>query len=147
MQNLILVALLICMLGAACEDDRQDRKTITIMTGKACGWCGGADSLRITSSKTVYEYRNGCDPTKNKTITETTPEERWDDLITSLNWYDFKDVEVNTCALCADGCDTWILIQIGADSHRIQFTDNSPEVEPIRTFVEKLKAVHEKFRE
>lgn len=116
------------------------------MTGIACGWCSSPDSLAVTSLNTSYEFKGACGE-PDKSITERTQSEVWKDLRTSLNWNDFKAIDVNTCALCADGCDTWIRIQNGAESHYIRFTDSSTEIEPIRGFVDKLKALHDEFRQ
>lgn len=146
MRPLILSILIILCFGAACEDDTNDSRKLIIMTGKLCGWCSGIDSLAISSLKSVYEFTGACGE-PNKSIIESTRVERWRDLRTSLNWNDFKKVNVNTCALCADGCDTWIRIQNGAESHYIRFTESSPETEPISIFVEKLKVLHEEFRQ
>lgn len=146
MRTLVSIVVLLCLLGSTCEDDKNNTH-IVIKTSKACGWCGGVDSLAITSVKSIYKFTNPCDATKNKEQNEQTAREEWADLISSLNWNEFKNVHVNTCALCADGCDTWISIQNGFQSHEIRFTDNSTEIESIRTFVEKLKVVHDRFRQ
>lgn len=145
MKIIVAIFVLFCFLGSSCEDDKNSPHII-IKTGKECGWCGGADSLVVTSIKSIYEFRSSCDETKNKQLEERTEREEWKDLISSLNWNEFKKINVNTCALCADGCDTWISIQNGLQTHEIRFTDNAPEIEPIKTFVEKLKVLHEEFR-
>jgi hypothetical protein len=142
----LIVCCFISFFGSSCEDDKNDSRNLIIFTGKECGWCGGADSLAITSLKSVYEF-SSCDKAKDKEITEITRREEWKDLLSSLNWNDFKKVNVNTCALCADGCDTWIVVKNGSDSHRIKFTPSSHEIEPIIIFVEKLRAIHERYRQ
>jgi hypothetical protein len=138
---------LFCFIGASCDDDKNEGSHIIIKTGKACGWCAGADSLVVTSVKSIYQFTHGCDETKNKEKIESTARAAWTELVSSLKWNEFKKVNVNTCALCADGCDIWISIQNGVETHEIRFTDNSPEIEPVRTFVEKLKAFHDEFRQ
>jgi hypothetical protein len=146
MRSSILSALIIICFSSACEDDKNDSRGLMIMTGISCGWCAGEDSLAITSLKSIYEFKGACDE-PNKSITEHTQSEVWRELRTSLNWDDFKAIDVNTCALCADGCDTWIRIQNGAESHYIRFTYSSPEIETIAAFVNKLKAIHQEFRQ
>jgi hypothetical protein len=143
MRIVLSIIALFCVLGSSCEEDKNNPHII-IKTGKECGWCGGADSLTLTSKKSIYQFRN-CDETKNKQ--DETALEEWSELLLSLNWNEFTKVNVNTCALCADGCDTWICIQNGLRTHEIRFTENSPEIEPIRPFVEKLKVMHERFRQ
>jgi hypothetical protein len=146
MRLLILSVLILLFFGASCDDDTNDSRSIIIMTGKACGWCAGADSLMISNDKIRYEFSGVCGK-PNKSITENTQPEEWRELRASLNWDEFKKVNVNTCALCADGCDTWIRILNGGDSHYIRFTSSSPEIEPIKVFVDKLKALHQAFQQ
>ena len=146
MRPLILSIFVISCFGVSCQDDKDDSRKLFIMTGKLCGWCSGGDSLAIASLKSVYEFTGACGE-PDKSIIENTQVEQWRDLRTSLNWNDFKNVNVNTCAVCADGCDTWIRIHNGSESHYIRFTESSPETEPISIFVEKLKTLHEKFRQ
>jgi hypothetical protein len=146
MKIVISIIVLFCFLGSSCEDDKTGPHII-IKTGKECGWCAGADSLVITKIKSIYQFTAACDETNNREREEETARQEWTELMSSLNWNEFEKVNVNTCALCADGCDTWIFIQNGLQTHKIRFTDNSPEIEPIRSFVEKLKVVHERFRQ
>jgi hypothetical protein len=145
MRVTIVVIILFCMMGFSCEDDKKS-PLIVIKTGMECGWCGGADSLVITKQTSFYEFVNPCDATKNKKTEESTSRSEWSDLLGSLNWDEFTKVNVNTCALCADGCDTWIFIQNGHITHQIRFTESSSEIDPIRIFVDKLEAIHEEFR-
>lgn len=146
MRSSILSALIIICITTACDDDKNDSRGLVIMTGIACGWCSSPDSLAVTAQKSFYELKGVCGE-PNKSITEQTRTEVWRELRASLKWDDFKAIDVNTCALCADGCDTWIRIQNGAESHYIRFTDSSPEIEPIAVFVNKLKALQQEFRE
>lgn len=146
MRQSILSFLLVLCLGTACEDDKNDSRKLLIMTGKVCGWCGGSDSLAINSHNLVYEFRGECG-SPDKSIAEVTQSEEWRELRSALNWEAFKKIDVNTCALCADGCDTWIRIQNGVESHYIRFTESSSETEPISIFAEKLKALHDEYRQ
>jgi hypothetical protein len=145
MRPLALGTLLLIFTAAAC-DDTSDGRTLTIMTGTMCGWCGGSDSLALNGLKAVYEFEGVCN-NPDKSITETIQTEAWRDLVASLNWKDFKNVNVSTCAICSDGCDTWIRILNGTESHYIRFTDNSPEIGPITSFVNNLKMLHNEFRQ
>ena len=144
MRLLFSMTILICLIGTSCEED--DRVNIVIKTGRDCGWCGGSDSLVITKFTSRYEFYSNCDVPGNKERDAITNREEWNELLSRLNWDDFKEINVNTCARCADGCDTWIFIEKNDEIHRIQFTENSPEIEPIQAFVERLAAVHEEFR-
>jgi hypothetical protein len=144
MRFIASITILLVLTGLSCEDDGDDSHLV-IKTGKACGWCAGADSLVMTRTHLNYEFA-ACDESKNKNIDESTNHEEWRKLLRSLDWNAFKRVDVNTCALCADGCDTWIVVENNKESHQIRFTENSPEIEPVRAFVEKVRALHEKYR-
>jgi hypothetical protein len=144
MRILMPLAILLCLFGTSCEDEDNDE--IVIKTGRECGWCVGYDSLVITEFSSNYKFRSPCDEPADKEKSRKTNRAEWNDLLAALNWDDFKNVNVNTCALCVDGCDTWIYIENNHESHKIRFTDNSTEIEPIRAFVEKLNALHEEFR-
>lgn len=146
MRSLILSTFFIICIFTACDDDRNDSRGLVIMTGIACGWCSSPDSLAVTAQKSIYELKGACGE-PNRSIVEHTQTEVWRDLRASLKWDDFKAIDVNTCALCADGCDTWIRVQNGAESHYIRFTNSSPEIETIAVFVNKLKALHQEFRQ
>jgi len=143
--RIILLLAISCLLFASCDEGGAS-STIVIKTGRECGWCGGAESLVITKTISDYIFNNACEKSKGKEIHEKTDSKEWHELLSTLNWNDFVKVDVNTCALCADGCDTWIWIQNGETVHQIRFTENSPEIDPIRTFVEKLGTYYEKIR-
>jgi hypothetical protein len=93
-----------------------------------------------------FLFRQSCEDSKDKEAMVQTDKDKWHDLIGSLNWNEFKDVNVNTCALCADGCDSWIWIQHNDTIHQIRFTDGSPEIVPIQSFVKKLEVLQAEFR-
>ncbi len=129
----LLIAVLLCAFGFFCHnDDMEDGgpDVLVIKTGQECGWCGGRDSLIITELKIDYNFTNPCDSEKNKTRKSNTNREKWNELLESFNWNDFTQVNVNTCSVCVDGCDTWISIQNGGLVHQIRFTENSPKIEP-----------------
>jgi len=146
MRILVPIAVLIFVICVACDDDKETKHELVIKTGRECGWCGGADSLVITKSISHYIFDHGCDDAEDKEVEEETSDKNWHELLSSLNWNEFTQVNVNTCALCADGCDTWIWIQNNDSIHQIRFTENSPEIASIQTFVEKLHELHAEFK-
>jgi len=149
MKTLISITILFFLFGFSCHENEEENcdtfNDFVIKTGSACGWCAGADSLSMTKVKSTYTFTS-CDETKDKETVLNTNREKWNELLESFNWNDFTQINVNTCAICADGCDTWIFVQNNGAVHQIRFTDNSPEIEPIRTFVEKLDALRKEFR-
>ena len=146
MRIVIPITVILCLSFVACDDNKEINHEFIIKTGRECGWCGGSDSLTITKVKSHFYYDNPCDNTKDKELERETVSKEWHDLLITLNWNEFTDININTCALCADGCDTWIWIQHNDSIHQIRFTDGSPEIVPILPFVEKLQALQAEFR-
>ena len=141
------MTILLCLVGVlSCEEDDDKPVDIVIKTGQECGWCVGADSLIITKLNSTYAYYNPCPGIEEKNLNANTDADEWNELLATLDWDEFNQVQVNTCALCADGCDTWISVEKDRKTHRIRFTENSTEIEPIRPFVEKLDSLIEEFR-
>jgi hypothetical protein len=147
MRILISMAILLCLVGLSCDDDDNESVEIVIKTGSECGWCGGRDSLTITKLSSSYAFRSPCPEIEDKNRNAHTNPAEWNELLATLNWDDFNKVQVNTCAMCADGCDTWISVEKNQKTHRIRFTESSEEIEPIRPFVDKLDSLIEEFRQ
>jgi hypothetical protein len=134
----------------SCDDEKATRKTsqrFLLKTGQACGWCEGADTLVITAEILQYDFTDPCDGPRSKHSEEPNTTEKWNALLAELDYEAFAEVNVNTCQLCADGCDTWISIQKNdMEPHVIRFVETSPEIEPVRGFVEKLHALYATVR-
>ncbi|HEX6223344.1 MAG TPA: hypothetical protein VFZ52_02975 [Chryseolinea sp.] len=144
MRTAFPIIFLFCLTAMSCEEENDAE--IIIKTGRDCGWCGGSDSLTLTKVNNHYEFRNSCPEPPSKEEYKRANRTQWNELLAALDWDTFKQVNVNTCAQCADGCDTWVVIENKNETHQIRFTENSPEIDPIREFVEKLDALHEEFR-
>jgi len=110
-----------------------------------CGWCAGGDSLLVTQEKTHYESNTECGKiTKNREI--ETAETDWNELIKLLDKEEFQKIDLNTCNVCGDGCDTWITLNDGGNTHTIRFGDNdSLAIAEIQPFVDKLKEIKVKI--
>ena len=146
MRILLSLTILLCFVGMSCDDDDDDDDEpidIVIRTGQECGWGAGRDSLTITKLNSSYAFQSRIEDKKRNA--NTNPKD-WNELLATLDWDEFNKVQVNTCAMCADGCDTWISVEKNRETHRIRFTESSTEIEPIRPFVEKLDALIEAFR-
>ena len=140
--------LFISLFTMACQDHQDENivlKGLIIKTGQTCGWCAGSDSLTLTETKEYYEFIAACGG-QNKSLQENTDLEKWNDLLQDFDLETFTNVNVNTCNICVDGCDTWISVQKDDMIHEIRFGDNSPEIEPIRAFVDKLRTLREAFK-
>lgn len=142
MKKLCMSLLLFSALTSCSYHDTNERlqfNGLIIRTGTMCGWCAGMDSLTISADHTAYVSNMPCDqPTRTKQL-DTQPE-KWNELIRSLDWDKFNEVHVNTCAICVDGCDVWITVENDDIYHRIRFTESSPEIAPIKDFIDKVNA-------
>jgi hypothetical protein len=137
------MTMLLCLAGISCDDEPSD---IIIKTCRECGWCVGRDSLTIRKSNSSYAFHSPCSGIDDKNRHVKTDATKWNQLVASLDWNEFNKVQVNTCAVCADGCDTWISVEKNHETHRIRFTESSTEIEAIRPFVESLDFLIEEFR-
>lgn len=145
MRNYLPIIGLLLFLFASCSENRNelDLKTnkVEISMCSICGWCAGGDSLLITQERTYYESNTECGKiTKDKEI-ETTKKD-WDELIKLLDKEEFQKIDINTCYVCADGCDTWITLNNGDNIHTIRFGSNdSLVIAEIQPFVDKLNEI------
>ena len=150
MRILLSLTIILCLGGMSCDDDDDknydEHADIVIKTGQQCGWCGGMDSLTITKLNGSYAYDSPCPEIADKKRNAKTDSTEWNELLATFDWNEFNQVQVETCAVCTDGCDTWISVEENHQTHTIRFTEYSTEIEPIRPFVEKLHAVIEEFR-
>jgi len=148
MRILLSFTILLCLVGMSCDDDDDDCEPIDIVikTGQECGWCAGMDSLTITKLNSSYAFDSPCPEIEDKKRNAKTDSTEWNELLATLDWNEFNQVQVETCAVCSDGCDTWISVEKNHQTHRIRFTEYSTEIEPIRPFVEKLDSLIEAFR-
>lgn len=150
MKRIIIVAVVV-ILALACQEEQlvSEKKTsgLTIKTGTVCGWCSRNDTLSIIGNSIRYVNYTQCDNSKaaieNKGEMEA---QALDSLLMLLDYDEFKKIELNTCNICFDGCDTWIEIRQGEESHSIRFTGNEASLGPIKAFIERLNAVKSKYQ-
>jgi len=142
----VLPVLLLCLYACACENENERNKgELTIIAGGICGWCAGIDSVVITKDLTSFEFAN-CDSKISKS--EATKESDWNELKNSLDLGEFREINLNTCYVCADGCDIWIEIRSASFSHRIRYGYNdSIAVSEIEPFLEKVHSIRRRYLE
>ena len=120
-------------------DDRNNNSDVTIKTGTVCGWCTLNDTLTITRNSVRYVNYANCStnkPSIEKRGQITKIE--LDALLAKLDFTELKKLDLNTCNVCADGCDDWISFKKGTETHYIRFTRNDPKLQPIQAFIEQL---------
>ncbi len=150
MKNVALGLLLVLTITSACKKEKEDtsknNNDLIISYGTICGWCALDDSMSITGSNVYYRYNTQCneiDYIKNS----PTLKSDWDELIKLLNYEEFKKINVNSCDVCFDGCDTWISIKKDSITHKIRFGyGDSLKIENIKPFIHKLDSLRVKMR-
>ena len=93
-----------------------------IKAGFMCGWGSGEDSLIISNTTIKYVYfvpAKSQIPEINKSRQTTTTE--WNNILNSINFSNFLNLNYNSCNICVDGCDEWIFIKNNSISHQIRF--------------------------
>ncbi len=142
MNKLLTATLLLAFVMVACEkSDVEKNDGIQITIGSVCGWCVSSDSMVITSTKMAYTTYSPCDTTNEKKQYETNAKD-WKELTNLLDYEEFEKIDINTCYVCADGCDTWITVKNGESSHSIRFGyPDSLTIQPIIPFINKLDSL------
>jgi len=143
--NTFIILILFLVLIISC-DSENEKPEMVFTIGTVCGWCAGSDSLVITKQKKTFTLAAICDR-KEKRTSNLTPETEWEELIALYNQQKFEAININTCNVCADGCDTWIRVENGDFSHEIRFGyADSTILIPIKEFVEKLEKLKSKYK-
>jgi hypothetical protein len=145
MSKIFLVVGITMFLFISCEKENNGAANksdkLQISMGGICGWCGGSDSLLITQTRTYYESFSPCDSSVEKMDT-LTAEKEWNELVDLLDLEEFRKIDINTCYVCVDGCDTWITVKDNTFSHTIRYGYNdSTVIQNIRPFVDKLQEI------
>jgi hypothetical protein len=136
----------ILLISSCTKEKRTDgNDDIAITMGTMCGWCAGDDSLLITKYKTHFRFINPCD-SKGYIKDTLTDLKEWNTLIGKLDLDKFQKININTCNICVDGCDTWISINNNTISHTIRFGNIDSALVTIKPFVDKLDSIMLSFR-
>ncbi len=156
MRNLLYLILLIFFISA-CEKEKDEKlvvpdfsgKDTVITAGYICGWCSGADSLVMAEGAYFYTTYKPCGEDKSSVLKSgSLSNTDWQGLIQLLDYETFSEIDINTCHLCADGCDKWVRIRQGDESHFIRYWDYEEDlatVEPVRSFLDKLDELKAKL--
>jgi hypothetical protein len=149
MEKLIYPVCLLFILFLSCKKESLIKKSegLVISTGTICGWCGGADSLRISEEIIFYHLNTPCD-NNDFYCDSATNRSEWNELTALLDLDEFQNIEINTCYVCADGCDTWISVNGDSYSHTIRFgMQDSIAIQSIKPFADMLKTILNRFRD
>ena len=142
----ILLVISVILIVNSCQSDQLTEKNLhpnlIIKTGTVCGWCTVNDTLTIHGNAVRYVNYTKCD--NSKPVVEKTgqlPASELEVLINKLDIGELKKIELNSCNVCADGCDDWIFFDNGSQSHYIRFGKGDPKLQSIQLFIDQLNAI------
>lgn len=145
--GLLLFVLSLLLFSACKKEELNARGSILIEFGSVCGWCAGEEKITVTEKKVEYFREIPCGENAGKTeLSRSFSSEDWNDLIGSFEYEDFLSLGYNTCNVCADGCDEFIIITKDGETHEIRYNPGT-EIEGIESFQEKLKELLSGFTE
>ncbi len=144
----IVVFVLSLMLLTGCEEENIKAKdSYRIEFGSVCGWCAGEEKITVTESKVKYFREIPCGENAGKTeLSRSYSSDDWDELVHSLEYDHFLVLDYNTCNVCVDGCDEFIIITKDGETHEIRYNPGT-EIEGIEGFQEKLEELLDGFTE
>ena len=149
MRNCFILIILIFSLLFSCETENAFENMYSgyvVSMGTVCGWCAGNDSLMITDKNIHYEFNYPCNDNDYSVDTLTNITE-WNELMDLFDMKKFQSITINTCYVCADGCDTWVSVKNDTSSHRISFGfKDTAEISGIKPFINKLNSIRAKYR-
>ena len=135
-----------CKKPVVLNDNTQTPDTgLIIRAGFVCGWGSGTDSMEISQTRIKYKYYIPSRSNEAVIIkTRSVPETEWAEILSDVNTDDFIRLNYNTCNVCVDGCDEWILIKNGKLSHQITFGKGF-EIDTISKLQNKLAELRAEF--
>ncbi len=126
---------------ASKEQSLKNNTQWTFSSGTICGWCAANDTLEISTSHSTLVARRDCQSTVVDTMAKTQ-QQQYQNLLSHLHEQQFKAINLNTCNVCADGCDFWVTIQNGLSSHTIRFgPQDSAQVATVLPLLNELKKI------
>jgi len=139
---LLLLIFLVSLLTACNPNFEHLEKSVAsteyfIETNQTCGWCAGTNYLNITKGKASFSHDFACKekediPVKNFQITDL----EWSELIAKLDFDAFQKIDLHTCSVCADGCDTEITITKSGLTHSFTYsTLQAEELVDVKDFL------------
>lgn len=149
MKSNVLFPISLAFAVLSCSESKEfqlEKSDLVIKAGTVCGWCAKNDTL-IISGKT-YKYVNYIQcSTTNPAVKKTGQLETLEQeaLIGKIDFGEFKKLELNSCNVCVDGCDDWITIKSGSETHTIRFSRNDSKLQPIKAFVDQLNTLKAKY--
>ena len=143
--TLFFVLILFSVFLSCKKSELTPGSDLIIKAGFACGWGSGEDSLEI--SKTTIKYVYYIPARSHESIinkTRAVSDSEWTEILNDVNLNDFVKLNYQTCNICFDGCDEWILVQDDKISHNIRFT-RGEKIDQINKLQNKLGQLRSEF--
>ena len=140
--NAILINLIL-LVSLSCDEEEKivNSNKLTVTYGHVCGWCAGLDSITIAKDVTnlFTDYNCGDSIIRKSTATK---KDQWSALKNNFDPNQFQKIDLNSCYVCADGCDTWITIISDSYYHKIRYGYNETDkLKSIQSFVDVLDSI------
>lgn len=148
-KKLFLFASIIILLFSCTYDTLEDKNSnsaLVIKAGKVCGWCTVNDTLTISGNMVRYvNYANCSTGIPSISKTGILNDAELEALLASLNFLELQKIDLNSCNVCADGCDDWIQVTNGTESHYIRYGGSETELQPIKAFIDQISLIKAKY--
>jgi hypothetical protein len=142
--SLVILTVLLIFQGCI-KYQTVSNSDLSISAGFVCGWGSGMDSISITRNLITYRYwipATSPAPVIDKARPVT--ESEWKEILSYVNFSEFLNLDYQSCNVCVDGCDEWILIQNDNISHKITY-DKGLEIKAISSLQAKLASIRAEF--
>jgi len=145
MKAFLLASMLLLLWAISCRKEMES-SGLTIIAGSVCGWCAGEDSVIITENLLNYRFMSPCDHRAYSKLSYLNRKD-WYELTSKIDFEVFSGIYLNTCNVCADGCDQWITIRKGTYAHTIRFgSQDSVAIQSIQPLVNQLDSLRRSYR-
>ena len=140
----LCTSLLVLLFIASCsksKDESTAQAKLKITMGIHCGWNLRLDSLNVDEKFVALRqnyFTNGqtIKVSSNKVLENS----RLQSLENALDWGYFSSLNYNSGDLGSDGCDIWLRVNKGSQSHEIRFSPNDT-IPQLRAFTDQLDSL------
>jgi hypothetical protein len=148
MKQSLLLGMLLGLFLMACQKkdnpppSNANAAVFSMLT--SCGWCVGADSIRITQSTTTYGSIRPCDTDAFLEVSTSVLD--YAELIALYDHEAFEKILEKTGSLAVDGCDQWVRVEMDGKSHTIWFESVMEDrLLPVRDFLLRLESIKQEM--
>lgn len=153
MKALFILLIALSLFSGCSEDPISDEtfyadQELVIYSGFIAGWGAGCDSLTISNERFSYEYAASFPEPEAIDKKGKVQAEDWSQLVATLDFDVFRQIDINTCYVCADGADYWVTVRSGSQTHTIRYGKNEDDlatVAPVADFLEQLDLLKSKL--